>query len=93
MADTLDEEFIITEYIQAHSELRKIWNEAPGALRIVVIRERNQSPRIIYAYKIFATKKTGTTTNAVEGGVCCLVDIRTGNYSNGVTIKNNDLVL
>ena len=57
---TLDEEFIITEYIQAHSELRKIWNEAPGALRIVVIRERNQSPRMIYAYKIFATKKTGT---------------------------------
>ncbi len=74
-------EYLITEYLQAHRDLRKIWGDSPDTMRIMVIRERNHLPRIVASYIEFGRKSMGV----IEGyyGINCLVDQETGGFSGG----------
>jgi len=74
-------EYLVTEYLQEQADLNKFSDAAPGTLRLVVIRERNQSPWLIQSFHRFATKKSGVVNN--PGGVSCIVDVGTGFFSNG----------
>ena len=73
--DTNGVEYLITEYLQEQADFNKFSDAAPGALRLVVIRERNQSPELIYSFHHFATKKSGVLNT--PGGVSCIVDVGT----------------
>ena len=79
--ETENQEYLVTDYLQAHSDLRKYWDETPGTLRLNVIQYRNQPPVIQSGFKLFATQKTGISN--VPGGVFCNVDFQTGFFSNG----------
>jgi len=84
------EEYLITEYIFEHREMQKIYKEAPGTLRILVTRERLQSPGILFAKHFFPTRKTGLTTNGKT--VACNVDICTGCFSDGITFVDSRVI-
>lgn len=89
--DMKNYEYLITEYIYEHRELRKIWNHTPSTLRIMVIREKNLTPRIAASYIQFGTKKSGIINNQVSGAVSCMLDIKTGLFSGGLitSMTNN----
>jgi hypothetical protein len=86
------DEYLITEYVQAHRDFERIFNEIPSTVRIMVIREKNQSPRILFANIFFAEKKTGIVNNSGLGGVLCLVDIDSGLYSDGKTYMDGKYI-
>ncbi len=73
--------YLITEYLSGNKELGRIWSETPNTLRIMVIRERGQTPKIVRSYWRFGSKKTGVVDNAASEGVTCKVDIISGFFS------------
>lgn len=76
-----EESYLITEYIQAHPDLGKIWNDAPDSLRIMVIREKEKIPEIVFCFIRFGVKNTGVVEDPC--GVRCRVDLETGHFSDG----------
>jgi hypothetical protein len=77
----IGEPYIITEFIQAHRDLRKIWDGSPNSLRIMVIRERDKLPEIVFCFIRFGVKNTGVIEDPY--GVRCRVDLHTGSFSGG----------
>ena len=75
--------YLITEYFHDHRELRKICNYSPSTVRIMVIREKNMTPRIAASYIRFGTIKSGIINNQVSGAVSCMLDLNTGCFSGG----------
>ena len=88
--DTGGVEYLITEYVRENRDFNQFSDAAPGALRLVVIRERNQSPQLIYSFHHFATKKSGVLNT--PGGVSCIVDVETGFFSNGKSHGKGELI-
>jgi hypothetical protein len=84
--------YLITEYLFANQELSKIWGESPNTLRIMVINEDNQCPKIASAFFRFGTKKTGVIDNPQVGGVICAVDINTGFFNQGSRYQGDFLI-
>ena len=74
-------QYLLTEYLQAHNELNATWGEAPGALRLMVGRQKGQTARLMLSFYHIATSKTGVLNT--PGGVSCIVDVETGYYSDG----------
>lgn len=86
------EEYIITEYLQPHPELRKYYPDAPPSLRLIVIREKGQAARIFYGGVSFVTSRTGVLTNQEVGWVACTVDLASGALTRGKTEQNGRIV-
>ena len=84
-----DQEYIITEYIHEHRDLQKLYSEAPGVVRLIIIRNKDQLPRIAYAQMSLAVKEKGLTTN---DGVGCRIDINTGRYFDGYGVKDGRFI-
>jgi hypothetical protein len=84
--------YLITEYLFANNELSKIWGESPNTLRIMVINEDNQSPKIASAFFRFGTKKTGILDNLMRGGVLCNVNLETGSFFDGRIMDNHQMI-
>jgi len=82
---------LITEFLLPCRELSKIWAHSANTLRISVLRENNAHPTLINAYIRFGTVKTGSIDNANAGGVSCQIDLDSGEFSNGLILKNNRL--
>jgi len=82
--------YLITEYLQASKDLRKIWSESPNTMRIMVIRERDQIPRIVLSYIEFGLESSGVIESV--NGIYCQVDQVTGCFSDG-KIDAGDKVL
>jgi len=80
--------YLITEYLKPHPDLSHIWSETPNALRLMVIRERNQYPKIINAFIRFGNKLTGAIDNSFVGSIICHVDLHTGFFTEGKIIKD-----
>lgn len=78
--------YLITEYLQPNKDLAKIWSETANTLRLTVIREINQKPKIISALIRFGTLRTGIIDNALAGGVFSKVNIYTGTFNKGKII-------
>jgi len=85
-----DGEYIITEYIEAHKDLRKIWDKAPGTIRILVVRKKNQPPKIISSSIRFGTNASGIVDNVQAGAVLCIIDGNSGCFSDGI-IRSGDV--
>ena len=88
--ETENSQYLITEFLQAHSDLRKYWAEAPCTLRLMVKREKHQSPVIMLSFVHFATKQSGVRN--VPYGISCIVDVNTGFFSDGQDRRPTELV-
>lgn len=81
--------YIVTEYVEMHPDLKRIYPKTVNTIRIMVVNENCNNPQIMHVYMRIGSSKTGFTDNVGYGGICCYVDKKTGYYYNGETIFNH----
>src|SRR5690554_3730345 len=74
--------YMATEYVYAHSDLRKIYKNSPNALRIITIYDKEKGTKITGSFIRFGTSDTGYVDNACAGGICSGVEINNGEIFN-----------
>ena len=84
-------QYLITEYINNHSQFKQIYEGAVNTIRMIVFKDRNNDAQIGNAYMRFGSKKTGAVDNMGAGGMFVQVDIDTGKYGNAKIITNNSI--
>ena len=84
--------YLVTEYIIPHHEIRKIYSLTANTIRVMVLNEDGKEPIIANAFIRFGTSITGQVDNVSVGGICAIIDINSGYYHNGKRIVNNKLV-
>lgn len=81
--------YLVTQYLIPQQDIRKIYENTPNVIRLVVINESGNSPQVIAASIRFGTKFTGMIDNSGAGAVHCGVDIENGRiFSPRMTLKN-----
>ncbi len=73
--------YIVTEYITAHQEIRRLYPDAPNTLRILVINQPPDDLVFVHAYIRFGTLESGVVDNTAAGGVFAHLDLDTGRFS------------
>ena len=71
------DDYLVTEYIVAHKDIRKYYDKSAGVLRVMVINE--SKPFIANAYLRVGSKKSGYI-DAYTGSISSVVDIDHGFY-------------
>ena len=70
----------LTEYLEMHEELCKIYGGCVNTIRVMVINRDGASPKMMNAYMRIGSVSTGLTDNVGYGGVFCRVDVDTGRF-------------
>lgn len=78
-------QYLITEYIQMHPQLKAIYPASVNTIRVTVFKQDGRTPVIGNAYMRIGSSRTGFVDNLAAGGICAAVDIETGRYG-GATI-------
>lgn len=81
--------YLITEYIQPHSELAKVWSKSANAVRIKILRNENREPVVFRPVVRFGTNWTGVIDNSSAGGVFCEINPLNGSYNGGISVIKN----
>ena len=81
--------YIVTEYLEMHSALKKIYDKSVNTVRMMVINEHGYDPKIMQTYMRIGSEKTGFTDNVGYGGICVFVDKETGELYKPETIKDH----
>lgn len=81
--------YLIMEYITAHSDIKKYYAESTGVLRIMVINEG--TPQIANAHLRIGSSKSGII-DAYDGSISSVVDIETGKYSEAWITSGHDYI-
>lgn len=88
------ENFIITEYVQQHTDLAKIWPQSECTLRIIMAKlpQKNDYDKAEWhntvAYARFGTSVSGGASNLSSGGIGVAFDFETGKFKNfGIRYK------
>lgn len=74
----LEKDYVITEYVQMHEDLKKFYRDTTYTLRVMVINKNGLNPWIADAYLRIASDKTGVTDNVSSGGICAKVSTVNG---------------
>lgn len=82
-------DYIITEYIEMHSDLKKINPYSVNTIRVVVINEYGNDTIIPFAFMRIGTKKSGIVDNVAQGGMVCKINVDTGEFYQGQVLKNH----
>ena len=90
--DDADSQYLITEYIQQHPVINKIYSGAVNTLRIITFMKDGKTPEIGNAYMRFGSEKTGAVDNMGAGGMFVQVDMETGRFYNGKIITENSIL-
>lgn len=81
--------YLVTEYLIPHFDIRKIYENTPNVIRLVVINDRGDMPQITAASIRFGTKATGMIDNSGAGAIHCGVELDSGKiFSPRMTLKN-----
>ena len=84
--------YLVTEYIIAHDEIRKIYNATPNTLRIQLTRDSNKRAKITGAFIRFGTKKSGVLETPLAGGIFANVMLQDGLVNEAYRLNDNILV-
>lgn len=74
---TLEQGSIVSEYVEMHDDLKRIYDKVVCTIRIMSIQNHTGSP-VKHAYLRIGTSSTGRTDNLASGGIVAPVDIQTG---------------
>ena len=75
-------QYLVTEYIQMHPQLKEIYPDSVNTIRVTVFKADGRTPVIGNAYMRIGSSRTGFVDNLAAGGICASVDIETGRYGN-----------
>lgn len=84
--------YIITEYIQMHDDLKKIYDGSVNTLRAIVFKSDGRTPTIGNVYMRIGTSQTGAIDNTSAGGMFAAVDEVTGQYGNAKRFVDGNIV-
>ena len=90
--DNEEDQYLITEYIQMHDDLKKIYDGSVNTLRIIVFKKDGKTPVIGNAYMRLGSSKTGAVDNMGAGGMFVQVDIDTGRFHSAKMITDNTIL-
>ena len=81
--------YVITDYIEMHPQLKKIYDKSVNTIRIMVMNNECDSPKIMQTYMRVGTSKTGVTDNIAFGGIAVHVNPLNGHYYDAELLKNH----
>ena len=81
--------YIITEFVEMHPDLKKLNPGSVNTIRVVVINEHGNDIKIPFAFMRIGTKKSGIVDNVAQGGMVCKIDINTGRFYDAEVLKNH----
>ncbi|MDD4376611.1 MAG: sugar-transfer associated ATP-grasp domain-containing protein [Eubacteriales bacterium] len=89
--EDVNNQYLVTEYINMHHEIKRIYDGAVNTIRMIVFKKDGKNPVIGNAYMRFGSKKTGAVDNMGAGGMFCKIDIDTGKYYDAKIIEDNEI--
>lgn len=84
--------YLVTEYIVAHDNIRKIYDVTPNTVRVQLIRDKNKESKIIGSFIRFGTEESGVLESPTAGGIIAKVDVLDGYVNEAYTILNDRLI-
>lgn len=81
--------YVITDYIEMHPDLKKIYPGSVNTIRVMVLNQSCDNPKITHAYMRIGSSKTGFTDNVGYGGICCYIDKDKGYFYGGEALNNH----
>ena len=85
---TMDD-YIITEYVEMHPMLKKINPYSVNTIRATVINPHGNDAVFPFAFFRIGTKKSGIVDNVSRGGMVCKIDVETGRFYDGQTLRDH----
>lgn len=82
-------DYIVTEYVEMHPQLKAIYPGAVNTIRCTVTNEHSDDPKLQFAFMRIGTKKSGIVDNVAQGGMVCKVDKETGRYYDAQMLKDH----
>ncbi len=82
-------DYIITEFVKNHPALDKLNPYSVNTIRAMVINKTGNDPILPFVYFRIGTKQSGIVDNVSQGGMVCRVDVDTGRFYDGKTVKNH----
>ena len=84
-------QYLITEYIDMHPEIKKIYSGAVNTIRMIVFKKDGVTPQIGNAYMRFGSARTGAVDNMGAGGMYARIDVDTGRFYDAKIIEGNEI--
>lgn len=81
--------YIVSEYIEMHPDLRRIYDKVACTVRVMTIRDGAPSP-VKNAYFRIGTSFTGHTDNLGSGGIAAPVELATGRFGNAELLSDHE---
>ena len=89
--EDIENQYLVTEYINMHPEIKRIYDGAVNTIRMIVFKKDGKTPVIGNAYMRFGSKQTGAVDNMGAGGMFARIDIDTGHFYDSKIITNNSI--
>ena len=89
--ENVNNQYLVTEYIDMHPEIKRIYDGAVNTIRMIVFKKDAKNPVIGNAYMRFGSKRTGAVDNMGAGGMFARIDIETGRFYDAKIIEANEI--
>ena len=84
--------YIVTDYINMHDQMKEIYAGSVSTIRVMMLNRDAHHPQMMDAYMRIGSVKSGVTDNVAFGGVVCTIDMETGEFGNGMQIKDHKFI-
>ena len=84
--------YLVTEYVTAHDDIKKIYDATPNTLRVQVVRNKGKDPDILASFIRFGNTKSGVQETPLAGGIIAGVDLKDGKVFEPKFIRDNKLI-
>lgn len=90
---TPDNQYLITEFIQMHPDIAKIYAGSVNTVRLTVFKKDGVNATIGNGYMRYGTTETGGVDNIGAGGIGVDVDVETGRFYNPVKFVDGAILV
>ena len=89
--EDIDNQYLVTEYINMCDELKAVYDGAVNTVRMIVFKKDGREPEVCNAYVRFGSKATGAVDNVGAGGMTATIDVATGHFHDAKIVRNNSI--
>ena len=86
--DELDTTYFLSEFVQMHPDLQRIYDKVVGTVRLIVI-DLDGTPKIVSSYMRIGSNSTGNTDNLDTGGIVARVSVESGRFDRAEMLKDH----
>ena len=93
LLEDVDNQYLITEFIIMHPEIKKIYPGSVNTVRLTVFKKDGRKPYIGNGYMRYGSSRTGGVDNVGAGGIGVDLDVETGYFYNPRTIEDGAILV